>query len=117
MCKSSEVRRARKLLSADVETDKIVSVLEQFEEVEDGGFFAETALYESVKASVANKRLDLITFSCLGSVKEKEELRLNLFETFFFKDKEKRQRLAALLEALNKSCPDIPSVLTVFLPD
>ena len=116
MSTASEDRRARKMLSSDPEANRIVSILESFE-VGTEGFFAKTSLYESVKFAVAEKHLDLITFSCLGSFAEKEKLRLSIFDTFFFRDRKKVKIIGALLEALNTECPDTPSVLKVFLPD
>ena len=64
-------------------------------------------------AALAAPVIELVVFSCLDSIKGKEELRLDLSETYFFRSRKFKElvNLAALMHQIK------PVLVTAILPD
>lgn len=84
-----EERQALRILGA--KEREMLQVLERHETLSIMGL-------AQLCAALSQDVVTFVTFSCLGSIKGKEELRLDLFETYFFRSRKLRECVALLQE-------------------
>lgn len=102
----SKANDRRALKSLSISAQRALSVFEQFETLE---FVAVSELCLALEQTP----LQLLAFSCLGTFRGKEELRLDIWETLFFK--RFRKQLSRFLSACTEAKVSIK--LSVILPD
>lgn len=100
-----EERRLRKSL-----TGPAARVLELLDAAEQEGYYAPTQLLAALHAGAP---LRFIAFSCLGTIRGKEELRLDLFETYFLRSR----KFGEMQRLLDRIREHIDASMTVILPD
>ncbi|MBS3914360.1 MAG: hypothetical protein KG003_07670 [Bacteroidetes bacterium] len=72
-------------------------------------------LYRTVEIAVENHRLNLVNFSCLATVRGKQELVLDFFQTLFFATGSKAKRVIKLAQEIESL--DLPVKVTTILVD
>lgn len=105
MASTKEERQLRRALSTSAQ-----QVLELFEACEQESFYAPARVLAALHA---NQPLQFIAFSCLGTYKDKEELRLDLFETYFLRSR-KYGQMQSLLQRIRDH---VDAQMLVVLPD
>ncbi len=107
--KSSAWHAARDVKCQADKLRHLQQVLEVVDKYEQGELIVYPQTYEALE----QQPITLVAFSCLAALKGKQELRVDLFETFFFKKFFKRAKM--LTEELRSTGSDV--TLTVILPD